>query len=337
MPTKTAGRPVSYLVKHGFAGDIYPVNPKVDRIGELTCYPDVASLPAVPDVGIVLLGAERAHLAVRDLAARGTAAAIVLASGYTETGEEGARRQKQLIEAAGSMRILGPNTIGLVNLTDNIVLSATGALEMDHFPVGVDRRRLAKRRHPRRAAVARRGARHRPVEADLDQQRGRPRAGRLHRPPRRRRGDQGHRALHRDGAQPGEVPRRGAEGRARRQAGRRVQDRPLGGRRQGRGVAHRRAGRCRPHVRRAVQAGRRDPRADLRRPARHSGRARPPAASCAATASRSSRPPAVPARSCPTASAWPASTRRRPMPQRPRRCARCRPATTPCSTAIRST
>jgi acyl-CoA synthetase (NDP forming) len=134
--TKTAGRPVSYLVKHGFEGAIYPVNPKVDRIGELTCYRDVASLPEVPDVGIVLLGAERAHLAVRELAARGTAAAIVLASGYTETGEVGAQRQKQLIEAAGSMRILGPNTIGLVNLTDNIVLSATGALEMEHFPVG---------------------------------------------------------------------------------------------------------------------------------------------------------------------------------------------------------
>ncbi|MES2927059.1 MAG: acetate--CoA ligase family protein [Pseudomonadota bacterium] len=133
---KTAGRPVSYLLKHGFAGDIYPVNPKVDRIGELVCYPDIASLPAVPDVGIVLLGAERAHLAVRELAARGCAAAIVLASGYTETGEDGARRQKQLMEAAGGMRILGPNTIGLVNLTDNIVLSATGALEMEHFPVG---------------------------------------------------------------------------------------------------------------------------------------------------------------------------------------------------------
>ena len=135
-PTKTAGRPVAYLQKHGFAGHILPVNPKADRIGDLTCYPDIASLPVVPDVAIVLLGAERAHLAVRDLAARGTAAAIVLASGYTETGEDGARRQRQLIEAAGSMRILGPNTIGLVNLTDKIVLSATGALEMDHFPVG---------------------------------------------------------------------------------------------------------------------------------------------------------------------------------------------------------
>ena len=83
--SKTAGRPVSYLLKHGFAGGIYPVNPKADRIGDLTCYPDVASLPEVPDVGIVLLGAERAHLAVREFSARGTAAAIVLASGYTET------------------------------------------------------------------------------------------------------------------------------------------------------------------------------------------------------------------------------------------------------------
>jgi len=134
--TKTAGRPVSYLVKHGFAGAIYPVNPKVERIGELTCYPDVASLPEAPDVAIVLLGAERAHLAVKELAQRGTAAAIVLASGYTETGEVGAKRQEQLIKAAGSMRILGPNTIGLVNLIDNIVLSATGALEMEHFPIG---------------------------------------------------------------------------------------------------------------------------------------------------------------------------------------------------------
>ncbi|MDO8319693.1 CoA-binding protein, partial [Rhodoferax sp.] len=105
--SKTAGRPVAYLRKHGFTGDIYPVNPRADHIDGLRCYPDIASLPAVPDMAIVLLGAERAHIAVRDLAARGTAAAIVLASGYTETGEEGARRQVQLIEAAGGMRILG--------------------------------------------------------------------------------------------------------------------------------------------------------------------------------------------------------------------------------------
>lgn len=135
-PGKTSGRPVSYLRKHGFAGEIYPVNPKVAEIGGLACYADVASLPDVPDVGLVLLGAERAHIAVRELSEKGAAAAIVLASGFTEIGAEGAARQKQLMEAAGSMRLLGPNTIGLVNLTDNIVLSASGALAMDRFPAG---------------------------------------------------------------------------------------------------------------------------------------------------------------------------------------------------------
>jgi acyl-CoA synthetase (NDP forming) len=133
---KTAGRPVAYLKKHGYSGTIYPVNPRCDVIAGLQCYADVASLPEAPDVGVVLLGAERAHEAVRALAARGTSAAIVLASGYAETGPAGARRQQELIEAAGAMRLLGPNTIGLVNLTDRITLSASGALETDEFIAG---------------------------------------------------------------------------------------------------------------------------------------------------------------------------------------------------------
>jgi acetate---CoA ligase (ADP-forming) len=133
---KTSGRPIAYLQKHGYTGAVYPVNPKISQIGSLTCYPNIASLPEVPEVAIVLLGAERAHLAVAELAARGTAAAIVLASGYAEVGELGTAKQLQLAQSAGDMRILGPNTIGLVNVSDGIVLSASGALEMDHFPVG---------------------------------------------------------------------------------------------------------------------------------------------------------------------------------------------------------
>lgn len=135
-PSKTAGRPVAYLKKHGFAGTVYPVNPRYDAIDGLPCYPDVASLPAAPDVGVVLLGAERAHIAVGELAKHGARAAIVLASGYAETGAQGAQRQAQLLEAAGSMRLLGPNTIGLVNLTDGITLSASGALETDGLLAG---------------------------------------------------------------------------------------------------------------------------------------------------------------------------------------------------------
>jgi len=134
--TKTAGLPIAYLQKHGFAGEIYPVNPRSGSIGALKCYPDVAALPVSPDVGIVLLGAERASQAVRALAERGTAAAIVVASGFGEAGPDGGRLQGELKAAAGAMRLLGPNTIGLVNLTDKIMLAASGALEMDALPAG---------------------------------------------------------------------------------------------------------------------------------------------------------------------------------------------------------
>jgi acyl-CoA synthetase (NDP forming) len=134
-PEKLTGRPVGYLQKYGFRGEIFPVNPRMPAMPGLTCYPDVRSLPAAPDVGLVLVGQERAEAAVRELAARGTAAAIVLASGYAETGAVGAERQEALKAAAGSMRVLGPNTIGLVNLTDRVVLSASGALEMGDLPV----------------------------------------------------------------------------------------------------------------------------------------------------------------------------------------------------------
>jgi acetate---CoA ligase (ADP-forming) len=134
--SRLVGRPVEYLQKYGFSGAIYPVNPRVRRIGSLACYPDVLALPEVPDVGLVLLGQEGAQQAVRDLAACGAYAAIVLASGYGETGEEGARREEALKRAAGRMRLLGPNTIGLVNLSDSVVLSASGALEIDDLPTG---------------------------------------------------------------------------------------------------------------------------------------------------------------------------------------------------------
>lgn len=135
-PVKTAGKPVYFLRKHGFTGEIFPVNPRVASIDGLRCYPNIAALPKAPDVGLVLLGAERAHMAVRELAGLGTKATIVLASGYAEVGEAGARRQAELLEAAGSMRLLGPNTIGLVNVTDRIPLSASGALDMDDFAAG---------------------------------------------------------------------------------------------------------------------------------------------------------------------------------------------------------
>jgi len=133
---KTAGRPIAYLQKHHYKGIIYPVNPRVEEIAGLKCYPSIESLPQVPDVAIIMVGTDKTLSAVRELSKRGTAVAIVLTSGFAEHGAEGLKKQEELVAAAGAMRILGPNTIGMVNVTDEIPLSPSSALEMDTFPKG---------------------------------------------------------------------------------------------------------------------------------------------------------------------------------------------------------
>lgn len=135
-PAKLTGRPIAYLQAGGYAGTIYPINPRSDVVAGLKAYPDPRDLPEAPDLGLVLVGANRVVEAVRQLAEAGTRACVVLASGFGESGEEGRARQAALREAAGDMRILGPNTIGLVNLTDKIALTASGAMEMEGFTTG---------------------------------------------------------------------------------------------------------------------------------------------------------------------------------------------------------
>jgi acyl-CoA synthetase (NDP forming) len=134
--TKLSGRPLAYLKKYGFRGDVYPVNPRAGTIGGHRCYPSIAALPQAPDAAIVLLGPSKVAEATRELAAIGTGATIVLASGFAESGEDGRERQDELKHAAGAMRLLGPNSIGLLNVSDRIVLSASNALVTDDLVPG---------------------------------------------------------------------------------------------------------------------------------------------------------------------------------------------------------
>ena len=135
-PGKVGGRPLHFLKKHGFEGDIWPVNPRAAEIEGYPCFPDIDSLPATPDMAVILVGPKHAVPAVEALATRGCGAAIVLAGGFAEAGDAGSGRQQALTDAAGDMRILGPNTIGLLNVTDGITLSASGALDVDDLHPG---------------------------------------------------------------------------------------------------------------------------------------------------------------------------------------------------------
>ncbi len=135
-PKKTAGRPLKFLKNSGFNGEIWPVNPRANTIHGIRCFSNIDKLPGVPDVAIILLGPSRTKEAVGQLASIGTKVAVVLGGGYSEIGAKGSKRQLALTAASGSMRILGPNTIGILNLRDNVILSASGAIDNLNVNVG---------------------------------------------------------------------------------------------------------------------------------------------------------------------------------------------------------
>ena len=115
--TRIGGRPIAYMLAQGFAGPIWPVNPKRDLVQGLPCFPDVAALPGVPDVGLIAVPGTAALAAVEALGRKGCRAVIMFTAGFAEVDEAGAGLQALLVEAARrhGMRLLGPNCLGLFN------------------------------------------------------------------------------------------------------------------------------------------------------------------------------------------------------------------------------
>ena len=120
---KINGRTLKYLLAKGFRGKIFPVNPKYDRIGELKCYPDVARLPEAPDLAVVAVPASAVAASLRALGGRGTRAAIVFSSGFSEMGGAGRALEAEAVAAAraSGLRLLGPNCLGLINAYDSVM------------------------------------------------------------------------------------------------------------------------------------------------------------------------------------------------------------------------
>ena len=131
-PTRIGGRPISYMKSQGFAGRILPVNPNRPQIQGLQAYKSVADLPEAPDVAIVAVPAAATPGVISDLAARGTRAAILFTAGFAEAGEDGAALQAQVVSAARAhgMRLLGPNSLGLVNPRNGFFGSFVSSVEL---------------------------------------------------------------------------------------------------------------------------------------------------------------------------------------------------------------
>ncbi len=105
------------LLGGGFKGPVMPVNPKYQAIGGVLTYPDVASLPVVPDLAVICTPPRTVPELIAELGERGTRAAIVLTAGLARTtGDDGRSLQQTMLDAAQPhlLRILGPNCLGLM-------------------------------------------------------------------------------------------------------------------------------------------------------------------------------------------------------------------------------
>ena len=101
----------------GFAGAIYPVNPKYPTVLNHVCYPTLTDLPEAPDVVVFSIRNPLIPEQVRLAIARGARAAVIYDSGFAELGEDGARLQDEiagLCREAG-MAVCGPNCMGILN------------------------------------------------------------------------------------------------------------------------------------------------------------------------------------------------------------------------------
>jgi acyl-CoA synthetase (NDP forming) len=138
-PEKISGRPLTFLLRHGFEGQIYPINPHNDVLAGVAALRSIADLPVGVDLAVVCLPASDAVRAVEALAERRVKAAVVFAGGFAELGGNGRRLQARLVDAARThgMRLVGPNTVGFVNPLTRLAATFAAPLgETSELPIG---------------------------------------------------------------------------------------------------------------------------------------------------------------------------------------------------------
>lgn len=137
-PGRIGGKPVANLLRYGFAGPVYPINPRHGTVQGLPAYPDIGSVPGPVDLAVLALPAALTLEALEASARAGVGAAIVFASGFGEMDAAGARAQQALAALAQrtGMRILGPNCLGAMNIASGAICTFGQAPHLGLPPPG---------------------------------------------------------------------------------------------------------------------------------------------------------------------------------------------------------
>ena len=105
------------LVSGGFNGVVYPINPKYEAVMGIQCYPDINSLPKVPDLVVICTGAKLAPSIIKQCGEAGIMGIIIMSAGFKEAGEEGKKLEEQVkaeVQNYPGMRVIGPNCLGII-------------------------------------------------------------------------------------------------------------------------------------------------------------------------------------------------------------------------------
>lgn len=121
-----------HVVDGGYTGIVTPVNRSTAAVSAMRTYPTLACLPEPPDLAIVAVPAEQVPAVIEDCIAAQVRAVMVISAGFGEVDEVGRERERELareLRAAG-IRMIGPNSLGLVNTAMDIQLNASLAPEL---------------------------------------------------------------------------------------------------------------------------------------------------------------------------------------------------------------
>ena len=128
-PSKISGRPIEYLKRYNYQGEIYPVNPNYDEIQGLKAYKSIDDLPDGIDLVVIAIAAKHVISTLKTCIEKNVKSVMILSSGFAEMGEEGRVLQEEIstIAKESGIFVIGPNCQGVANLKDRSITTFSTA------------------------------------------------------------------------------------------------------------------------------------------------------------------------------------------------------------------
>jgi acetate---CoA ligase (ADP-forming) len=133
---KNTARPHRYLRKHGYSGRIVPINPMRSEVLGERAFPTLVDAPGPIDHAFIMI--DDVEQALEDCGRKGVPVASIYSNGFADAGAAGVERQTRLVERARRLgvRLLGPNSMGVIDIPGRVALTVNAILEMEHLPAG---------------------------------------------------------------------------------------------------------------------------------------------------------------------------------------------------------